>query len=106
MVLINSTTSPILCAALARPCTVAPDFAACATAVPVMRVDSATCRPISDTEDDNSSVADATVCTLVEACSEAAATAADLRLDSSALEANVLAAVCRLAAEPPTESSA
>ena len=45
------------------------------TASVAMRADSCTWRPISLTDDDISSVADATDCTLVEASSEAAATA-------------------------------
>ena len=46
------------CAALARPCMVAPDRLACSTAKPVILVDSVTWRPISLTDDVSSSVED------------------------------------------------
>ncbi|MFK4572294.1 hypothetical protein ABIF94_003730 [Bradyrhizobium ottawaense] len=49
---------------------------ACCTASPAMRAESCTCRLISSTDEAISSAAAATVCTLVEACSEAAATVA------------------------------
>jgi len=74
MSLISFTASPIFCAAADRPCTVTLVRFACSTAWPAILVDSATSRPISETEDDSSSVAAATVCTLAEACSATAAT--------------------------------
>ena len=55
-----------------------------------MRADSCTWRLISLTEDDSSSVADATDCTLVVASSEAAATAVVRACDRSAVEVSVV----------------
>ena len=64
------------------------------TASPAMPVDSATCRLISLIDADNSSVADATVWTLVEASSETDATVADLLLVCSAVADIECAVVC------------
>ena len=60
--------------------------------------DCSTCRPISEIEADNSSLALATVWTLAEACSVAAATAVACRLVSSAV-ADMLSAVPRISVE-------
>jgi hypothetical protein len=73
--LMSSTTSPILWAASARPWTVLLARSASSTAPWEILVDSATWRPISSMELESSSVAEATVWTLVDASSEAAATA-------------------------------
>ncbi len=56
-----------------------------------MRADSCTCRLISVIEDDSSSVAEATDCTLVEASSEAAATTVVSCCARSAVEVSVVA---------------
>ena len=74
MVLINSTTSPILAAAFDKAPTFSVVVLAWSTAWEAMRAEACTCRLISVTEEDNSSVAEATDCTLVEASSEAEAT--------------------------------
>ncbi len=59
---------------------------ASSTAWPAICADCDTWRLISVIEDDSSSAADATVCTLVDACSAAAATAVDWRdVDSAVL---------------------
>ena len=49
-------------------------FLACFTAPAAISFDCCACRLISLTEQVNSSAADATACTLTEACSEAVAT--------------------------------
>ena len=61
------------------------------TASFAIRADSCTWRLISLTDDDSSSVADATDCTLVEASSEAAATAVVSSCDRSAVAVSVVA---------------
>ena len=75
MVLISSTTSPMRLAAFDNSLTRSLVTRAWPTASVAIRADSWTWRLISLTDDDSSSVADATDCTLVEASSEAAATA-------------------------------
>ena len=65
--MISFTTSPIFWAALARLVMVALVRLASSTALPEMRVDSSTCRLISLTELESSSVAEATVWTLAVA---------------------------------------
>ena len=75
MVLISSTTSPMLLAAFESSLTRSLVTRAWPTASVAIRADSCTWRLISVTEDESSSVADATDCTLVVASSEAAATA-------------------------------
>jgi hypothetical protein len=54
-----------------------------------IRADSCTCRLISLTEEESSSVADATDCTLVDASSEAAATIVVSSCDRSAVAVSV-----------------
>ncbi len=65
--LMSSTTSPIRAAALASSATRSLVLRACATAELAIFADSWTCRLISLTDDDISSVDDATACTLVDA---------------------------------------
>jgi hypothetical protein len=74
MVLISSTTSPMRVAAFDNSLTRSVVWRAWPTASLAIRADSCTCRLISVIEDESSSVADATDCTLVDASSEAAAT--------------------------------
>ena len=74
MLLISPTTSPIFCAPPASVLTMASVRLASSTALPAIVEDCATCLAISDIELDNSSAAEATVCTLTLACSTAAAT--------------------------------
>src|SRR5450631_1483794 len=73
---IRRSTSPIFSAAEARLLTISVVFAALTTASSATPLENVTCRPISLTEEASSSVAVATVPTLAEACSEAAAAAA------------------------------
>ncbi len=77
MSVINATTSPILLAASASPRTLTLVCSAWRTALEAICDDWLTWREISEMELDSSSAADATVWTLADACSEAAATAAD-----------------------------
>ena len=91
MVLISSTTSPMRAAALDSSLTRSLVVRAWSTASLAMRADSCTWRLISVTEDDSSSVADATDCTLVEASSEAAATTVASCCARSAVEVSVVA---------------
>ena len=77
MSLISLTTSPILLAASARACTLALVRSASETAWLAILAELPTWRLISLIEDDSSSDAAATVCTLVDASSVAAATAVD-----------------------------
>jgi hypothetical protein len=86
MVWIRVTTSPIFCAPSASERAVSPLRRALSTARAAISVDCATWRPISATEDVNSSVALATICTLAEVCSEAAATTPACRLVADAVE--------------------
>ena len=74
MVLISSTTSPIRAAAIESSLTRSVVVRAWLTASPAIRADSCTCRLISLTEEDSSSVAVATDCTLPVASPEATAT--------------------------------
>ena len=75
MVLMSSTTSPMRVAALESSLTRSVVVRAWPTASPAIRADSCTCRLISVTDEAISSVAEATDCTLVEASSDAEATA-------------------------------
>ena len=92
MVLISSTTSPIRLAAFDNSLTRSLVLRAWSTASVAIRADFCTWRLISLTEDAISSVADATDCTLVEASSEAAATAVVSSCARSAVEVSVPAA--------------
>src|SRR6478735_350124 len=74
MVLISSTTSPMRLAAFDNWLTRSLVVRAWSTASLAIRADSCTCLEISLTDEDSSSVAEATDCTLVEASSDAAAT--------------------------------
>ena len=94
MSLIRLTTSPIFCAASASPWTFSLVFWASSTAFWAILLDWPTWRPTSSTDWDSSSAAEATVCTLVEASSDAAATAVDWRLVSSAVDAMDCAEPC------------
>jgi len=105
MSLMRFTTSPIFCAASAKVCTRALVISASAAALPAMPVDWATWRPISATEELSSSAALATVCTLVEACSDAAATAVDWREVSSAVAVMLWAVACISVADEATVRS-
>src|SRR5207237_858567 len=89
MVLISSTTSPIRVAAFDSSLTRSVVPRAWPTASLAIRADSCTWRLISLTEDDSSSVADATDCTFVEASSEAAATVVASSCERSAVEVRV-----------------
>ena len=89
MVLISSTTSPMRLAAFDNSLTRSLVTRAWPTASVAIRADSCTWRLISLTEDDSSSVADATDCTLVEASSEAAATAVVSSCERSAVADSV-----------------
>ena len=75
MSLISSTTSPIFCDAPSRPCTSRIGLLGLGHRLGGDLADWPTWRLISAIEVDSSSVAEATVCTLAEASSEAAATA-------------------------------
>ena len=74
MAVISATTSPMRVAACDSWLMRLSVLLACATASLAIRLDSCTCRAISLTELDISSVAQATDWTLAEACSEAAVT--------------------------------
>ncbi len=74
MLWISVTTSPIFCAPSASERAVSPLRRALSTARAAISVDCVTWRAISEIDEVSSSVALATVCTLVEVCSEAAAT--------------------------------
>jgi len=87
----RSTTSPIRAAALDSSLTRSLVVRAWVTASPAIRADSCTCRLISVTEDDSSSVAEATDCTLAEASSDAAATAVARSCERVAVEVRVVA---------------
>ena len=89
MVLISSTTAPIRPAASDNSPTLSLVCCAWSTASWAIRADSCTCRLISLTDEVSSSVADATDCTLVEACSEAAATATVNSCERSAVAVSV-----------------
>ncbi len=91
---ISLTTSPIAAASLQRPCIVALVRSASITAFCAMLVDCATWRPISVTELASSSDAAATVCTLAEASSVAAATAVAWLDVSSAVAVMAEAVAC------------
>ncbi len=75
--MISLTTSPIFCAASARPWTELLLRLASSTARLAMEEDCSTWRPISSIDLAISSAAAATVWTLPVACSEAAPTASD-----------------------------
>ena len=85
MSLIILTTSPMLWAASANPWISSLVRLVSSTARAVISDEVATWRLISAIEDDNSSAAEATVWTLLAACSDAAATVADCRSVSSAV---------------------
>ena len=89
MVLISSTTSPMRLAAFDNSLTRSLVTRAWPTASLAIRADSCTWRLISLTEEDSSSVAEATDCTLVEASSEAAATAVVSCCERSAVDDSV-----------------
>jgi hypothetical protein len=89
MVLMSSTTSPMRAAAFDSSLTRSLVTRAWSTASPAIRADSCTWRLISLTEDDSSSVAEATDCTLVEASSEAAATLVVTSCARSAVDVSV-----------------
>ena len=104
MSLISVTTSPILRAASASPCTFTFVFPTSPTAWEATRAASATCRLISEIEEESSSDASATDCTLVDAWSDAIATAAAFLLVSSAVPDIDCAAAC--ISSRPTRPSA
>ena len=71
---ISLTTSPMSCAARDSSPIRSSVKLACFTALAAMRLDSCTCRPISSTDIESSSVAAATDCMLDDASSDAPAT--------------------------------
>ena len=83
MVLMSSTTSPMRPAAFDNSPTRSLVLRAWPTASVAIRADCCIWRPISEIDEDSSSVADATDCTLVEASSEAAATEEGEHIDPS-----------------------
>jgi hypothetical protein len=112
MSLISLSTSPIFCAASARPRIVWLVRSASLTARPAICAEDDAWRPISPIEALSSSAAEATVWTLTVACSDAAATAPAWREVSSAVADSDCAEDCMSpAAEatpsttPPTDSS-
>src|ERR1700722_15599801 len=103
--LIISSTSPILVAASARPRMVARVVSASFTAVDATAADSPTLRPISLIEAESSSAADATECTLSEACCEAEAAEPASTFAPEATSAMAFAVSCIFSAEPVTSST-
>ena len=91
MLEISPTTSPMRVAAWLKSCTRCWVWSASPTAVWARLAEPSTCRPISCTDEPNSSAAVATVCTLAEACSAAAATVVDWLAVSVALDVMVWA---------------
>ena len=94
MSLISFTTSPIFSAASARLRTWPLVRSASATALLAMSADWPTWRLISAIEPDSSSVAAATVCTLLVASSDAAETTVAWRLVCSAVADRAAALAC------------